>query len=153
MTPGAFGPIKAGEDAEKVLATGLFERAAKPCDRQRLDPAGAHGDDQPSLLLREDEQRVVLIDGGRAGRTSTGVGAGSTEAQLRAAYGSKLLPTEVTGESAYLKVVDGRMVLQLNLQGGAVRSMYTYDVRDWSNAGSGAPDSPQVYLDGLGGMC
>lgn len=94
FTPGGYGPLRAGMTAEEALATGLVERRAEPGCTGTIWMAPAY--DDIYLDFNDDGDRVFLIGSYTRGPvTDSGVGVGSTVAELKRAYGAKLSAPEL----------------------------------------------------------
>lgn len=86
VTPEGYGGIKIGMDETAALATGL-----KAADSDLVGSAECHllvSDQSGFWVMIEDKKvsRITLDEGSRI-KTDKGLGVGSTEAEVKAAYG------------------------------------------------------------------
>ncbi|QCW50982.2 hypothetical protein FE634_12310 [Nocardioides dongxiaopingii] len=97
IKPGQVGQAVAGMTVAEALATGEFDAdvPAPPCDPIRLRPKGVWRHQYAVLVNQQDRIAEIAVFGTRP-RTVQGLGVGSTNREVKQAYGPRLsAPIEV----------------------------------------------------------
>lgn len=157
MSPDSFGPITFQTTPDEARDSGHYKDAPSPCTGSRLDwksqkyetlEFDSDDDGTPDRDLAEpympslsiDGSKILYIMAGQQTRTDRGIKAGSSLAELRAAYGDRLI--EAFADVSIYAVHGRRSSLIIGIENGKVYALHLQPGR------IRASDEP-----GIGGLC